>query len=171
MCGVSDMEGRPHIPTTQELIEQGYLTKDGRAVWPKDAPVDPGTAGGIPFMVAPPKAPKVIDTAEKSLYLMMAEVRANNSAKGWRQTALSFGDHIALLHSEVSEALEAYRIHKMAPYTSPDGKPNDVYSEIADLFIRVLDFCDLYGIDLQREYERKMAYNRTRDFRHGGKAL
>ena len=131
-----------------------------------------GTVNGIPIMIPlpPPKMPKAFPT-EKSLYIMLAEVRANNSAKGWRQNTRTFGDHIALLHSEVTEALEAYRIHKMAPYTSPDGKPNDVYSEIADLFIRTLDFCDMYGIDLQAEYERKMAYNRTRDFRHGGKAL
>jgi hypothetical protein len=29
--------------------------------------------------------------------------------------------------------------------------------------------CEKYGIDLQAEYERKMAYNRQRPYRHGGK--
>jgi NTP pyrophosphatase (non-canonical NTP hydrolase) len=29
--------------------------------------------------------------------------------------------------------------------------------------------CERYGIDLAAEYERKMAYNRTRPYRHGGR--
>lgn len=135
--------------TRRALIEQGYLDARNRAIQPIE-----------------PKPP-----VEKSLYVMMAEVKSNSSAKGWRNGTRSFGDLIALLHSEVTEALEAYRIHQMKSYTSPDGKPADVASEFADVLIRLLDACDIYGIDLQAEYERKMAYNRTRDQRHGGKAL
>ncbi len=48
-------------------------------------------------------------------------------------------------------------------------KPIGVASEAADIFIRLLDFCDAWGIDLENEYEKKMAYNRTRAVRHGGK--
>ena len=33
------------------------------------------------------------------------------------------------------------------------------------------DDCARYGVDLEAEYERKIAYNRTREFRHGGKLL
>ncbi len=48
-------------------------------------------------------------------------------------------------------------------------KPLGVASEAADIFIRLLDFCETWGIDLEEEYEKKMAYNRTRAVRHGGK--
>lgn len=48
-------------------------------------------------------------------------------------------------------------------------KPIGVASEAADIFIRLLDFCEAWGIDLENEYEKKMAYNRTRAIRHGGK--
>lgn len=107
----------------------------------------------------------------KSLAGMAVEVRALNTEKGWRDGTRTFGDHIALLHSEASEALDAYRIRGPSTHTTDTGKPDDVASELADVLIRLLDTCEVYGVDLEWEYERKMAYNWTRDFRHGGKRL
>lgn len=106
---------------------------------------------------------------------MAQQVRKLNIAKGWRNadgsTTTTFGEYIALGHSEFSEALETYRDHGVAEYTTPEGKPDDVGSELADVFIRVLDMCDIFGIDLEFEYARKMDYNWTRPLRHGGRAL
>jgi len=110
----------------------------------------------------------------KSLREMQAEILAVNIEKGWRGpdvNEVSFGEAMALLHSEVSEALEAYRTHGTADFTRADGKPEGVGSEFADVLIRLLDDCDMFDIDLEAEYERKIAFNRTRPFRHGGKAL
>lgn len=50
-------------------------------------------------------------------------------------------------------------------------KPEGVGSELADTLIRLLDTADVFGIDLGFEYERKVAYNRTRSFQHGGRTL
>jgi len=44
-----------------------------------------------------------------------------------------------------------------------------VGSEFADVFIRLLDYCSRFDVDLEAEYERKMAYNRTRPYRHGNR--
>ena len=110
----------------------------------------------------------------KSLKEMQAEVLAVNLEKGWRGPdvkEVSFGEAMALLHSEVSEALEAYRSHGTEDFTREGGKPEGVGSEFADVLIRLLDDCDMFGIDLEAEYERKIAFNRTRPYRHGGKAL
>lgn len=108
----------------------------------------------------------------KYLHIMTEEVREFTIAKGWRpDPTRTFGDEIALLHSEVSEILENYRSHGMEFFSREDGKPDDVPAEVADVFIRLLDFCATYEIDLEDQYERKMAYNRSRPWRHGGKLL
>jgi len=134
-------------------------------------------------------------TTGKALPMMQAEVVEYCEEKGWKgpdAPAKTFGDCMAMLHSEVSEAVEAYRTWGTKDATSKFGeycpacvrsgvgacdeaphlpKPEGVGSEFADILIRLLDDCDRYGIDLQAEYERKMAYNRTRTFQHGGKRL
>jgi len=103
---------------------------------------------------------------------LSAEVYDLNVAHGWEPDPFrTFGDEIALLHSEVSEALEAYRRYQFSPHTSDAGKPDDVGSELADVFIRLLHVCRSRGIDLEAEYSRKMAHNWTRSWRHGGKCL
>lgn len=57
----------------------------------------------------------------------------------------SFGDYIALMHSELSEALEAYR-NGEEPFYVKDGKPEGWAVELHD-------------------------YNMTRLHRHGGKKI
>lgn len=81
------------------------------------------------------------------------------------------GSLLALVHSEVSEALEAFRESHLKSWTREDGKPEGFASEIADVVIRCADICGLLGINLTAELERKMAFNDTRPVRHGGKLL
>lgn len=104
-----------------------------------------------------------------------------------------FGEIIALIHSEASEGLEEYR--KGRGYTdfvyqcecdptrstetstfkaglshaTPYHKPLGIPSEMADIIIRVLDFCGKYNVDIDRAMHEKMLYNNSRPYRHGGK--
>jgi NTP pyrophosphatase (non-canonical NTP hydrolase) len=115
------------------------------------------------------------------------EIRETNVRLGWRKGNTTFGEYVALLHSEASEALEAYRDHRLGDPTrklcqrkgrhNPEEdhahlcKPEGVGSELADVLVRVLDMADVFGIDITEELVRKLAYNRTRPYQHGGRTL
>ena len=98
-------------------------------------------------------------------------------AKGWYDTERSFPEVIALMHSELSEALEAYRdtgTEQLAEmwHSAPGNgtiKPEGAVVELADAIIRILDTCAFYGMDIQGALDAKMAYNETRPYRHGNK--
>jgi NTP pyrophosphatase (non-canonical NTP hydrolase) len=94
--------------------------------------------------------------------------------KGWwddSSAPINFPEKLALIHSEVSEALEEYRNgkHPIGELYFVDGKPEGVPAELADVLIRIFDLCGHYGIDLEHAVYQKMLYNTGRPFRHGGK--
>lgn len=94
-------------------------------------------------------------------------------------------EKLMLIVSEASEALEVYRKKDLDPTAcyrideqgvyhiyedgDPTVKPEGVGSELADLIIRVLDLSLRAKIPIVAEVRRKMRFNRTRPFRHGGK--
>ena len=106
---------------------------------------------------------------------------------GWWEKEPSFGDLVALMHSELSEALEEYRAdrgmvwHKVeeikARYPGESDvklvscKPEGIAVELADCIIRILDWMGKEGVDMEAVIREKMDYNRTRPYRHGGKLL
>lgn len=124
----------------------------------------------------------------KSINELVQEAHANAVSKGWWDEDRSFGEIIALIHSEASEALEDYRAGwqpdqmwyelkgaigalSANEQVTPEWKPCGIPSEFADIVIRVFDACGRYGIDLERAIMEKMAYNATRPIRHGGKVI
>jgi NTP pyrophosphatase (non-canonical NTP hydrolase) len=84
----------------------------------------------------------------------------------------SIGAKMALIHSEVTEALEEYRNgHPLDETRIENGKPEGFGVELADVIIRVCDIAQKAGVNLGALVNLKMRYNRTRPTRHGGKKI
>ena len=80
--------------------------------------------------------------------------------KGWWDDERNDGELLALMHSELSEALEAMRNH-----LGEDA----VAEELADCCIRIFDYCGAREINLEETLRKKIGYNKTRPYRHGKK--
>lgn len=103
---------------------------------------------------------------------LMKESWQTSKDKGWHDVPKSLAEDIALMHSELSEALEEVRKGLMPSYLYFIGaKPEGVPAEFADVVIRMVDVCEQWGIDLEAAISAKLEYNKTRPYRHGGKAL
>jgi NTP pyrophosphatase (non-canonical NTP hydrolase) len=109
----------------------------------------------------------------------------NSRRAGWWENVPAdhepgFSEMIAsklmLIVSEASEALEEVRrahknITEIIFYSSEPTKPEGFPSELADIVIRVFDLCGYLGIDIEEAIDKKLKYNATRPYKHGGKSI
>lgn len=113
-------------------------------------------------------------------------IHQRNIEKGFYEKEKNIGEKLCLMHSEISEALEADRKDKYVQYSSMaaiNGWTNDAdfiesykdwvkgtfEEEMADIFIRLLDLCAFKKIDIVAHVTAKMRYNQFREKYHGKK--
>lgn len=97
------------------------------------------------------------------LIVSPVEIHKLAKEKGWYQEKKSIPELLCLVHSEVSEALEAYRNH------IPEGEKGCLSEELADTIIRIFDMSEYLGLDIIEAVEKKHEFNKTRPHRHGDK--
>ena len=90
-------------------------------------------------------------------------------SKGWWDQEREIPELIALIHSELSEALEEYRVSENLDIRYENNKPEGFVVELADVLIRIFDLSGKYKIDLKKALETKLKYNETCEYRHGNK--
>lgn len=111
------------------------------------------------------------------------EIHQNAKNKGFFDNERNIGEMLCLIHSEVSEALEADRKSK---YTTGNIEMINSFvvdqmfvtdfkivvkdtfeDELADIMIRVMDLAAFKGINLEQHILAKMRFNSMRGHKHG----
>ncbi|WP_304458989.1 hypothetical protein [Alicyclobacillus sendaiensis] len=141
--------------TVESLHAQDHAQDDGCVEAQEETPDEPEAEPSLTFTLVCHE-----DMARTVLEALIEDVHVTARSKGWHDTETPLPVHLALIHSEVSEALEADR----------KGFGTDlVAEELADVVIRTFDTAAAHGLNLADALLAKMAKNKARAYRHGGR--
>lgn len=126
----------------------------------------------------------------KDLKELIKDIHKNAEDHGWWENGKSEAEVIALIHSELSEALEFFRAYNhykdngfnaLFHYSKGElisntptpliKKPDGALVELADAVIRIFDFVGSKGHEdlFIKALCEKHEFNKTRTYKHGNK--
>jgi len=83
--------------------------------------------------------------------------QAKEKGFGTKPEEINVAEKIALIHSETSEAFDAYR-HKNID--EKDG----FKEELGDIVQRIIHLCGIFDVDIEKEILKKIEHNKDRDW-------
>src|SRR3972149_8818568 len=92
------------------------------------------------------------------------KIHDNAVAKGFWQAERRFPEYLTLMHSELSEAYEAWR--DGLPAVSPEGQDGWAI-ELIDCIIVILDVLAAHNVPIEALMHKKLALNKDRIYKHG----
>jgi NTP pyrophosphatase (non-canonical NTP hydrolase) len=107
----------------------------------------------------------VIKMFKKEWNKISKKVYTNSVKHGFWDGERNEGEAIALIHSELSEALEALR--QGNPSSNKIIEFDSVTEELADAIIRIMDFAEGKNFPLAEAILAKIEYNEGREYMHG----
>ena len=141
---------------------------------PKEKDMEAGKNEIVATMFSEMGAKERVERAEAIVYgisSLMVMAHGQSARSGFYDGApFNLAEKIALIHSELSEALEFARrgpINETMSEKIPDF--TGVEEELADVLIRVGDLAAALDLDLDRAVLAKMSYNASRAYKHGKK--
>tara|TARA_R110002020_G_scaffold117476_11_gene268607 strand:- start:594 stop:917 length:324 start_codon:yes stop_codon:yes gene_type:complete len=102
---------------------------------------------------------------EKNWNKIAKSIYKNAVNHGFWKDEKNDGEAMALIHSEISEALEAMRNDN--PSSSKIIEYSSVEEELADAVIRIMDYAFGKDLDVAGAILAKIEYNQSREYMHG----
>lgn len=93
------------------------------------------------------------------------EIHETAKSKGWWEKDRNDAEIICLMHSELSEALEALRTGNNPSEHIPAF--SGLEEELADIIIRIMDYSEYKKLKLANAIEAKNQFNKSREYKHG----